>query len=154
MSIENAKLYLEKFNVLDKISIHDELISTVAMAAEQIGCSEGQIAKSLAFKVKDDIVLVVVAGDKKVDNRKYKDFFGTKAKMLSADETLEFIGHEVGGVCPFGVKENVKIYLDNSLKEYDVVHPSCGSRNSSIELTVENLENIVEYISWTDISKW
>lgn len=153
MSIENAKLYLEKFNVLDKISIHDELISTVAMAAEQIGCNEGQIAKSLAFKVKDDIVLVVVAGDKKVDNRKYKDFFGVKAKMLSADETLEFIGHEVGGVCPFGVNENVKIYLDKSLKEHDVIHPSCGSRDSSIELTVEELENIVEYISWIDISK-
>lgn len=153
MSLNKAREYVKKFNLDSRISVHDELISTVSMAAEQIGCREGQIAKSLAFKVNDNAIIVVMAGDKKIDNRKFKDEFKTKAKMLSPEETLERIGHEVGGVCPFGIKDNVEVYLDNSLKEYDMVHPACGSKKSSIELTIEELETLSNYISWVDISK-
>ncbi|QQK07416.1 YbaK/EbsC family protein [Miniphocaeibacter halophilus] len=153
MSLDKAREYIKKFNLDNKISVHDELISTVSMASEQIGCSEGQIAKSLAFKIKDEAIIVVMAGDKKIDNRKFKDEFKIKAKMLTPEETLEKIGHEVGGVCPFGIKEGVKVYLDNSLKDYDKVHPACGSKNSSIELTIEELETLSNYIAWVDISK-
>ncbi|WP_099203441.1 YbaK/EbsC family protein [Miniphocaeibacter massiliensis] len=153
MSFENAKLHIEKYNLENNIVIHKELIATVELAAEQIGCSEAQIAKSLTFKVNDEPVMVVLAGDKKIDNKKFKDFFNTKAKMLKAEEAVELVGHEVGGVCPFGIKEEVKVYLDNSLKEHKIVYPACGSKDSSIKLTIDELETVSNSISWIDISK-
>ena len=116
MSLENAKKHIEKFNLLDRISIHNVVIPTVADAATQIGCSESQIAKTLAFIVKESPILIVMAGDSKVNNKEFKNNFGTKAKMIKPEYTLELIGHEIGGICPFGIKDNVLVYLDESLK--------------------------------------
>lgn len=153
MSLDSARNYLKKFNLEDRIVKHENLISTVKLAAEQIGCEEAQIAKSLTFKVDDNPVLIVLTGDKKVDNKKFKDYFNTKAKMLKADEVEELIGHEVGGVCPFGVNEDVKIYLDISLKDFNVVYPAGGSLDTSVKIEVDELENILNYLDWVDIGK-
>ncbi len=153
MSFENARNHIEKYNLENNILIHEELTPTVAAAAKQLGCEEGQIGKSLTFKVDDNPVLVVLAGDKKIDNKGFKKTFGTKAKMLSPEEVVELVGHEVGGVCPFGIKDGVKVYLDNSLKEHDVIYPACGSDYSTIKLTISELEEVSNYLKWIDISK-
>lgn len=145
--------YLKKYNVIDKIIEFDEEIPTVETAAKQIGCSDGEIAKSLSFKIDDKTLIVVMAGDYKIDNAKYKQEFGAKAKMLDFEEVLPRIGHPVGGVCPFAVNEDVNIYLDESLKKYDIVYPACGKRNNAIKLTLEELEEIVKPIKWVDVSK-
>lgn len=153
MSIENARKYLEKFNVTNRILEFNESSATVDMAAHALGCEPERIAKTLSFLVNDDPVLIVTAGDTKIDNSKYKSFFGTKAKMIPSEDLVNLVGHEAGGVCPFGVNEGVKVYLDNSLKRFDTVFPACGSANSAIELTIEELEKYSNFVEWIDVSK-
>ena len=127
--------------------------ATVELAAQALGCEPGRIAKTLSFLVGARAVLIVAAGDAKVDNHKYKAQFGVKAKMLSADEVTELVGHAVGGVCPFAVNEGVTVYLDESLKRFDTVYPACGSSNSAIELTIPELEQYSGFAGWIDVCK-
>lgn len=123
------------------------------LAAAALGCEPARIAKSLTFMVNDTPVMILAAGDVKIDNPKYKAQFGTKAKMLTADQVSELIGHEVGGVCPFGINDGVEVYLDVSLKRFDHVYPACGSGNSAVKLTIEELEKCSGYKEWIDVSK-
>jgi len=153
MAIEKVREHLAQWNVQHKIQELDESSATVELAAQALGCEPERIAKSLSFLVNDGAILIVAAGDAKVDNAKFKAAFGTKAKMLGKDEVLEKIGHEVGGVCPFGVNEGVAIYLDESLKRFITVFPACGSSNSAIELTISELETYTPYQEWIDVCK-
>ena len=125
----------------------------MALAAQALDCAPQRIAKTLSFLVEEKAILIVTAGDMKIDNSKYKKQFGTKAKMLSPDQVTELIGHAVGGVCPFGVKEGVRVYLDESLKRFETVFPACGSGNSAIELTIPELEKYSGFESWIDVCK-
>lgn len=153
MSIEKAKEYLKQFNKdKDVIELNDST-ATVELAAKALGVIPARIAKTLSFKTDEGCVLIVTAGDTKIDNKKYKNYFGTKAKMLTPDEVVEYIGHAIGGVCPFGVKENVRIYCDVSLQRFATVFPACGSANSAIELTCDELFNIAKAQEWVDICK-
>ncbi len=153
MSIEKVREYLKTKNMEDRILEFDVSSATVELAAQALGCEESRIAKTLSFKVNDDVVLIVAAGDAKIDNPKYKAFFHTKAKMLSFDEAERLIGHAVGGVCPFAVNDCVKVYLDVSLKRFTTVFPACGSSNSAIELTIPELEELSEFDEWVDVCK-
>lgn len=153
MSLERAKEYLEKYNLDSQIMLFDVSSATVKEAAKAINCKEEEIAKTLSFIVDDKPILIVVAGDSRVDNSKYKAEFHAKAKMIPFENVEEMIGHAVGGVCPFGVNENVNIYLDNSLKRFENVYPACGTSNSGIKLNVEQLEQILEYEKWVDVCK-
>ncbi len=153
MSIDTVREYLKEFSVQNKILEFSTSSATVELAAAALGCEGKRIAKTLSFLVNENPVLVVAAGDARIDNKKYKDFFGTKAKMIPFDEVEDYIGHKAGGVCPFGIKEGVKVYLDNSLKRFDTVYPACGSANSAIELTLEQLEKYSKAISWVDVCK-
>ena len=153
MSLERAKDYLKKFDMDKNVMEFEVSSATVEEAAKAINCKEQEIAKTLSFVVDDKPILIVVAGDSKVDNGKYKAEFHTKAKMIPFDNVEELIGHVVGGVCPFGVKEDVTIYLDNSLKRFDVIYPACGSSNSAIKLTLDELEKITDYEKWVDVCK-
>ncbi|MDR2729553.1 MAG: YbaK/EbsC family protein [Treponema sp.] len=125
--------------------------ATVELAASALNCEPERIAKTLSFIVGGKAILVVTAGDSRIDNSKYKARFGTKAKMLTSDETINLIGHAVGGVCPFAVKEGIAIYLDESLKRFDTVFPACGSGNSAIELTIEELKKFSNYSAWVNV---
>ena len=127
--------------------------ATVELAAKALNCEGCRIAKTLSFMAGEQPILVVTAGDAKIDNSKYKAEFGKKAKMLTAEEVLSIIGHEIGGVCPFAVGEGVKIYLDESLKRFSTVFPACGSHNSAIELTISELEKYSNYDKWVDVCK-
>jgi prolyl-tRNA editing enzyme YbaK/EbsC (Cys-tRNA(Pro) deacylase) len=127
--------------------------ATVELAAAALGCDGCRIAKSLSFMVDGKAVLIVAAGDAKVDNGRYKAQFGTKAKMLTPDEAVELLGHAVGGVCPFALNEGVTVYLDESLKRFPTVFPACGSSNSAIELTIAELEQHSGYVAWVDVCK-
>lgn len=153
MSIEKAKEYLSKYNLSKRILELELSSATVKDAAIALSCSEGEIAKTLSFIVNDSPILIVTAGDKKIDNSKYKKEFNCKAKMIPQDEVENRIGHKVGGVCPFGIKENVKVYLDASLKEHTFIYPACGSSNSAIKLKIEELEQISNYDKWIDVCK-
>ncbi|MGE7695057.1 YbaK/EbsC family protein [Lysinibacillus sp. NPDC094177] len=153
MAIEKVREYLAQWNVEHKIQELNESSATVELAAQALGCEPERIAKSLSFLVNDGAILIVAAGDAKVDNAKYKAVFGTKAKMLGKDEVLDKIGHDVGGVCPFGVNEGVAIYLDESLKRFTTVFPACGSSNSAIKLTISELETYTPYQEWIDVCK-
>lgn len=154
MSLERAKEFLKKYNLDGNIEIHDTSSATVELAAKAIGCEESEIAKTLAFLDRDNKgFLIVCDGDAKIDNRKFKDTFNTKAKMIKKEDLERLIGHEMGGVCPFGVRDDVKIYLDKSLKKHEYIHPACGLSNSSIKLSLEKLENIVNYEKYVDVSK-
>lgn len=153
MSIERVRNYFREQGMEYKIQEFAVSSATVALAAEALHCEECRIAKTLSFHVGEKTVLVVAAGDAKIDNAKYKAQFGTKAKMLSCDEAEPLIGHAVGGVCPFAVNEGVEIYLDVSLKRFDTVFPACGSANSAIELSMEELEKYSNFISWVDVCK-
>lgn len=153
MSIERARAYLSKFGIEDRMQELPVSSATVALAAEALGCAPQRIAKTLSFMVEDKAILIVAAGDVKIDNSKYKKQFGAKAKMLSADQVTELIGHAVGGVCPFGVNEGVKVYLDESLKRFETVFPACGSGNSAIEMTIEELEKYSGMETWIDVCK-
>lgn len=153
MSIEKAREYLKKFNIDNRIQEFETSSATVELAAQALNCEEARIAKTLSFKQGDSAILIVTAGDTRVDNSKYKALFNTKAKMLKPEEVEPLIGHKIGGVCPFGVKENIEIYLDESLKRFKTVFPACGSSNSAIELTIEELEKYCEFKSWIDVCK-
>ncbi len=153
MSIEIVREYLKKYDMDSRILEFDVSSATVELAAQALGCEGCRIAKTLSFDVNGKTVLVVAAGDAKIDNPKYKAQFGTKAKMLSYDEAEPRIGHAVGGVCPFGVNEGVEVYLDESLKRFETVFPACGSSNSAIELTLAELEKLSNFISWIDVCK-
>lgn len=153
MSIIKAKEYLKKYNLDDKIMEFDESSATVKEAAHAIGCLEKDIAKTLSFLVDDNPIIIVVRGDTKIDNSKYKKEFHKKAKMVSYDMVEEIIGHKAGEVCPFGVNDNVKIYLDETLKSLEYFYPACGSSNSAIKLDKDTLEKIVKYEKWVDVCK-
>ncbi len=153
MSLENVKEYFSKHNLEDRILEMDEPTATVEDAARVHKVVPGQIGKTLSFKVEDEPVLIVVAGDRKIDNKKYKEFFGKKAKMLSLDEAQEYTGHPVGGICPFGLKRPIKTYLDVSLKEYKEILPAAGSRNSAVKLGIQELEVHSGSIGWIDVCK-
>lgn len=151
MSIENAREYLKKFNTESRVLEFDVSSATVELAAKAVGCEPQRIAKSLSFKIGDKSILIVTAGDTKIDNPKYKAKFNTKAKMLTRDELLETVGHDIGGVCPFGIKDGVDVYLDESLKRFTTVFPACGSANSAIELTIGELEKYSNFKEWIDV---
>ena len=153
MSIERARDHLKKYKMDDKIQLFDVSSATVELAALALGCEEARIAKTLSFNTNDGCVLIVAAGDARVNNAKYKAFFLCKASMLSFDEVEERTGHAVGGVCPFGVKDGVKVYLDESLKRFDYVYPACGTANSAIKLTIPELEKTSEFCAWIDVCK-
>ena len=153
MAIEKVREYFQKFGMEDRIQEFDVSSATVELAAQALACQPCRIAKTLSFCVDGNPILIVAAGDAKIDNHKYKTRFGTKAKMLSPDDALTRVGHAVGGVCPFGVKEGVTIYLDTSLKRFDTVFPACGSGNSAIELSIEELEQYSNYTEWVDVCR-
>ena len=153
MSLERVKKYFEEKGIADRIQEFDTSSATVALAAAALQCEENRIAKTLSFHVGEKVVLIVAAGDCKIDNAKYKAKFGTKAKMLSFDEAEPLIGHAVGGVCPFAVNKGVETYLDISLKRFTTVFPACGSSNSAIELSLEELEEYSDYKEWVDVCK-
>ena len=153
MSFVKAKEHIKKYGLEDRVMEFDVSSATVGEAAKAVGCEEEEIAKTLSFLVEDGPILIVVAGNCKIENSKYKAEFHKKAKMIPFENVEEFIGHGVGGVCPFGINENVKVYLDVSLKKFEVVYPACGSANSAVKLTVEELEKISNYLKWVDVCK-
>lgn len=153
MSLEKVKEYFKKYDMDDKIIEFNDSSATVKDAALRLNCEDELIAKTLSFKVDDKVILIVLSGNVKIDNSKYKQIFHTKAKMLSFDEVEELIGHKVGGVCPFAINNNIDVYLDESLKKYEYVYPACGSANSAIKLTIMELEKYSNYKSWIDVSK-
>ena len=153
MSIEKVRDYFRKMGIEHRVQEFDVSSATVELAAKALSCEPCRIAKTLSFMVHDDPILIVAAGDAKIDNAKYKKQFGAKAKMLTPDEAADLIGHAVGGVCPFAVNEGVKVYLDVSLKRFETVFPACGSSNSAIELTIEELEKYSLYTEWVDVCK-
>jgi len=154
MSIDRVKEYFGAFGMAERILEFDVSSATVELAAQALGCEGCRIAKTLSFKVGDSPILIVCAGDAKIDNPKYKARFQTKARMLSHDEAAELIGHAVGGVCPFAVNEGVQVYLDESLKRFETVYPACGSSNSAIELTIPELEKYSNFTEWVDVCKY
>ena len=153
MAIEKVKEYFRQWDMEDRIQEFDVSSATVELAAEALHIEGCRIAKTLSFHLEDRVILVVAAGDARVDNKKYKAHFGKKAKMLSFDEAETLIGHAVGGVCPFAVNEGVEVYLDESLKRFETVFPACGSSNSAIELTIPELEQYSGYQEWVDVCK-
>ena len=153
MSLEKAKEYLKKWNLEDRVKEFSESSATVELAAKAIGCEPEHIAKTLSFQVEDNPVLIVASGDAKIDNVKFKEQFHTKAKMLSKEEVEEKIGHAVGGICPFGVNEGVRVYLDISLKRFKTIYPACGSSNSVVKMTVGELETCSKSLEWIDVCK-
>ena len=153
MSIERVKSYFKNFNMEDQILEFDVSSATVELAAQAVGCEPARICKSLSFKIDERTLLILAAGDAKVDNKKYKTYFASKAKMLSPDEVIERIGHAIGGVCPFGVNEGVEVYLDDSMKRFEYVYPAAGSSNSAIKLTLPELEKYSNYKEWIDVCK-
>lgn len=153
MSIEKVKAYFNTFGIADKIQEFDVSSATVALAAQALGCEEARIAKTLSFAMGEGCILVVCAGDVKIDNPKFKAEFQTKAKMLPHDVVASLCGHAVGGVCPFAVNEGVKVYLDESLKRFETVFPAAGSSNSAIEMTIEELEKYSNPTAWVDVCK-
>ena len=153
MSVEKVREYFKKYNIEDRIQEFEESSATVELAAKALKCEPKKIAKTLSFKIDDKSILIVVAGDAKIDNSKYKAQFNKKAKMLTYEEVLELIGHPVGGVCPFAINDGVEVYLDESLKRFKTVYPACGSSNSAIELSIEELEKYSNYSSWVDVCK-
>jgi prolyl-tRNA editing enzyme YbaK/EbsC (Cys-tRNA(Pro) deacylase) len=153
MSYENAKAHLEKYNLADRIQLFDVSSATVELAAQAVGVEGARIAKTLSFKLDSGCILILAAGDARIDNKKYKATFHKKASMPSADEVLEQIGHPVGGVCPFGIKPGVTVYLDESLKRFDIVYPAAGTGNSAVKLSIDELYTCSEAVGWVDVCK-
>lgn len=151
VSIERATAYLKKYNKDKEIKEFNESSATVELAAKALNVKGQRIAKTLSFKVNDEVILIVTAGDAKISNSKYKEYFKTKAAMLKFEEVEPLVGHSVGGVCPFGINDGVKVYLDESLKRFETVFPACGSSNSAIELTIDELEKISNSCDWIDV---
>lgn len=153
MAIDRVRAYLRTFGAEERILEFPVSSATVALAAQALGCEEARIAKTLSFAQGEGCILVVAAGDAKVDNGKFKARFAMKAKMLSPDDAQRLVGHAVGGVCPFGVNAGVPVYLDESLRRFETVFPACGSANSAIELTLDELERFSNAESWVDVCK-
>ena len=153
MAVEKVKEYFSKYGIADRIQEFDVSSATVELASQALGCEPCRIAKTLSFMVDGRAVLIVTAGDAKIDNSRYKAQFAAKAKMLTPDEAEAMIGHAVGGVCPFGINEGVTVYLDESLKRFKTVFPACGSSNSAIELSIDELEKSSGFVSWSDVCK-
>ena len=153
MSIEIVRKYFRGYGMEDRILEFDVSSATVELAAQAVGCEPARIAKTLSFNVEDQPILIVAAGDAKIDNPKYKAKFHKKAQMLMPEEVTEFIGHAVGGVCPFGVPDSVDVYLDESLRRFRTVFPAAGSANSAIELSMEELEKYSHAREWIDVCK-
>lgn len=153
MAIEKVREYFRGYGMEDRVLEMEHSSATVELAAEAVGVEPARIAKTLSFKKEDHAILVVVAGDAKIDNRKYKDTFGLKAKMLTPDEVIEMVGHAIGGVCPFAVPDSVEVYLDDSMKRFEIVYPACGSSNSAIGLTLPELEKYSNSLKWVDVCK-
>lgn len=152
MALNEVKEYLKKYNADDRVVVLNESSATVSMAAHALHTTEERIAKTLSFKIDDKVLLVVLAGDAKINNSKFKHFFHEKAHMLPSDEVESLTGHPVGGVCPFAVKPGVEVYLDESLKRFETVFPACGSPASAIEVTIKELEEFSNPVGWTDVS--
>ena len=153
MALEEAKEYLVNKGYGDRILIFDVSSATVELAAVAVGTEPEKIAKSLTFMVDEQPVMIICAGDAKINNSKYKAYFHKKAKMLTREEVNELIGHDVGGVCPFGIKDGVDVYMDVSLKRIEKIYPACGSANSAVELTPEELEQLSGNRGWIDVCK-
>ena len=153
MSIERVRTFFKTYNMEDRILEFDVSSATVELAAQAVGCEPARIAKSLSFLVDDHAIIIVTAGDAKIDNPKYKAQFAKKAKMLSPEEVTALIGHAVGGVCPFGINDGVEVYLDESLKRFETVFPACGSSKRAIELSIPELEQYSGFITWIDVCK-
>lgn len=152
MSVESVKRQFEELNLGIEVIELPQSTATVDLAAQAIGVEPGQIAKTMALELKEETILIVSKGDARIDNRKYKDKFTTKAKMLSFDDVAQITGHPVGGVCPFGLKTQLKIYLDSSLKQYEYVYPAAGATNAAVKIDLAMLENITNGI-WVDVCK-
>jgi prolyl-tRNA editing enzyme YbaK/EbsC (Cys-tRNA(Pro) deacylase) len=153
MSIEKVREYFKGLGAEDNIREFEVSSATVELAAAALGCEGARIAKSISLAVGDGAILVITAGDTKIDNSKYKHTFGTKARMLPFEDVERLIGHAVGGVCPFAINEGVKVYLDESLKRFDIVYPAAGSASSAVELTIPELEKYSGYECWVDVCK-
>ena len=153
MAIEKVREYFRQFGLEGRVQEFDVSSATVDLAAAALGCEPCRIAKTLSFMTEEGPVLIVAAGDAKIDNTKYKAQFHTKAKMLTPDEAVELVGHAVGGVCPFAINDGVKVYLDESLRRFETVFPAAGSGSSAIELTLAELENYSNSTAWIDVCK-
>ena len=153
MAIEKVRAFFGQYGMEDRILESAQSSATVALAAKAFGTEERRIAKSLSFLLGDKAILVVAAGDAKVNNQKYRAQFGAKAKMLTPEQVHDMIGHDVGGVCPFAINENVDVYLDETLRRFQTVFPACGSSNSAIELTLPELETYSGSKAWVDVCK-
>jgi len=153
MSIDKAKKYLESKGFLDRVIEVEQSSATVDLAAQALGVEPGMIAKTLSFILPDGPILILVEGTAKVDNHKFKEAFRTKAKMIPREEVAGFIGHEPGGVCPFGINEGVRVYLDESLKKYDTVYPAAGNDHSAVRLSLPELEECSGALGWVDVCK-
>lgn len=153
MSLKSVKEYFRNIGIEDRIVTLTNSTATVAEAAKEHNVLLGQIGKTLSFMVKESPTLILVSGDMKIDNKKYKMYFGTKAKMLTPEEALFYTGHEIGGICPFGLKTTIDVFLDISLKKYSEVIPAAGDKNSAIKLTHEEIEKYTAYKGWVDVCK-
>ncbi len=153
MSLEKAKAYLEERGYADHVIELEDSSATVQLAAQALGVEPGMIAKTMSFLLGDEAILILTEGTAKVDNRKYKDTFHVKAKMIPFEEVESWIGHAPGGVCPFGIKEGIKVYLDESLKQFDTVYPAAGNDHSAVKLTIAELEEVAGAVGWVDVCK-
>ena len=153
MAFEKAKAYLDHLGLTDRIIVTERSSATVAEAAEAIGCEEAMIAKTLSFLQEEKPVLILADGTARIDNRKYKDRFGCKARMIPANLVEPLVGHSIGGVCPFGINEGVSVYLDESLKRHEIVYPAVGNDHSGVKLTIPELENCSGSLGWVDVCK-
>ncbi len=153
MSIEKVRKYFDGFGIADRIMELPESSATVELAAQALGCEPAHIAKTISFYGETGVILIVAAGDAKIDNKRFKERFGLKAKMLTPEDAEKLIGHAVGGVCPFAVNEGVRVFLDESLKRFETVYPACGSSNSAIKLTIPELEKYANPEDWADVCK-
>ena len=153
MSLDRARAHLERFGLADRIRLFDVSSATVELAAQAVGCEPARIAKTLSFQLPDSPVLILAAGDARIDNAKYKATFHAKAKMLAFDDVETLIGHGVGGVCPFGINEGIPVWLDESLRRFDIVYPAAGTANSVVELNLAELELASQAQGWIDVCK-
>ena len=153
MSLERAKAYLAEKGYADHVIELEDSSATVQLAAQALGVEPGMIAKTMSFLIGEEAILILTEGTAKVDNRKYKDTFHMKAKMIPFEEVENWIGHAPGGVCPFGIKEGIKVYLDESLKQFDTVYPAAGNDYSAVKLTIAELEEVAGAAGWVDVCK-
>lgn len=154
MSFERALNHLKKYHLEDRVMKFEVSSATVSEAARAINCNEENIVKTLSFIINNQPIIIAVSGNSKIDNSKYKEQFHTKAKMIPFAEVEKLIGHAVGGVCPFGINDDVIVYLDVSLKNLNIMYPACGSSNSAVKLTLKEIEQASNYKSWVDVCKY